>query len=62
MLNQFYTILGLRPGLSKRELAGIGLPEDAKVALCGLKSVDLIQESIKILGVHIFYNKSFRVI
>ena len=53
MLNQFYMVSGLRPNFSKCEIAGIGSLKDAKVALCGLKSLDLTKESIKILGVHI---------
>ena len=39
-----------------KSIAGIGSLKDAKVALCGLKSLDLTNESIKILGVHISYN------
>ena len=41
MLNQFYMVSGLRPNLSKYEIAGIDLLKDAKVAPCGLKSLDL---------------------
>ena len=53
-------ILGLRPDLSKCEIAGISSLKDAKLALCGLKSLDLTKESIKILGVHISYNKKLQ--
>ena len=60
MLNQFYMVSGLRPNFSKCEIAGIGSLKDAKVALCGLKSLDLTKESIKILGVHISYNKKLQ--
>ena len=49
MLGHFYIISGLCPNLSKCE--------DAKVALCGLKTLDLTKESVKILGVLISYNK-----
>ena len=41
MLNQFYMVLGLRPNFSKCEIAGTGSLKDAKVALCGLKNLDL---------------------
>ena len=47
----------LCPNFRKCEIAGIGLLKDAKVALYGLKSLDLTKESIKILGVHISSNK-----
>ena len=60
MLNQFYMVSGLRPNFSKCEIAGIGLLKDAKVAQGGLKGLDLIKESIKILGVHISYNKKLQ--
>ena len=60
MLNQFYMVSGLRPNLSKCEIAVIGSLKDPKVALCGLKSLDLTKESIKILGVHISYNEKLQ--
>ena len=62
MLKKFYMVSGLRPNVSKCEIAGIGNEslKDAKVALCGLKSLDLIKESIKILGVNISYNKKLQ--
>ena len=60
MLNQFYMVSGLRPNFCKCEIAGIVSLKDAKVALCGLKSLDLTKESIKIFGVHISYNKKFQ--
>ena len=47
----------LRPNFSKYEIAGIGLLKDAKMALCGLKSLHITKENIKILGVHISDNK-----
>ena len=59
-LDQFYTFSGLRPNLRKCEIAGIGVLKDANVALCGLKSVNLTKESIKILGVHLSYNEKLQ--
>ena len=59
-LDQFYTFSGLRPNLSKCETAGIGALKDANVALCGLKSVNLTKESIKILSVHLSYNEKLQ--
>ena len=35
-----------------------GVKKGAKVALCGMKSIDLTIDSIKILGVHFSYNKT----
>ena len=59
-LDQFHTFSGLRPNLTKFEIAGIGVLKDANVALCGLKSVDLTKESIKMLGVHLSYNEKLQ--
>ena len=53
-------VLELRPKFSKCEIAGICSLKDANGALCGLKSLDLNKESIKILGVHISYNKKLQ--
>ena len=39
------------------QIAGISILKDANVALCGLKSVNLTKESIKILSVHLSYNE-----
>ena len=60
MLNQFYVVSGLPPNFSKCEIAGIGSMKDAKVALCGLKCLDLTKGSIKILRVHISCNKKLQ--
>ena len=60
MMDPFYIISGLGPNLSKCEIAGNASLRDAKVALCGLKRLDLTKTSIKILGVHISYNKKLQ--
>ena len=59
-LDQFYTFSGLHSNLNKCEIDGIGVLKDAKVALCGLKSVNLTKESIKILCVHLSYNEKLQ--
>ena len=53
-------VLELRPKFIKCEIAGICSLKDANVTLCGLKSLDLTKESIKILGVHTSYNKKLQ--
>ena len=60
MPDRFYIVTGIRPSLSKCEIAGISSLKDAKVALYGLKSLNLTKECFKILGVQMSYNKSFR--
>ena len=59
-LEIFYTASGLRPDLRKCEIAGLGILKDVKVALCDLKNVDLTKECIKILGIHLSYNKKLQ--
>ena len=56
----FYSYSGLRPNLSKCEIAGIGVLKGVTVALCGMKCIDLTKNSIKILGIHFSYNKKFQ--
>ena len=46
----------LYPNLEKCEITGVGILENVNVALCGMKSINLMDYSIKILGVHISYN------
>ena len=53
----FSSFSGLRPNLYKCKIAGIGVLKNVNVALCGMKGINLTKESIKIIGVHISYNK-----
>ena len=39
----------------KCEVAGIGSLKEVKVAVCGIKYIDLTAETSKILGVHFSY-------
>ena len=51
MVNSFHifsSFFGLRPNLSKCEIAGIGVLKGVKVALCGVQCVDLVLDTIKI--------------
>ena len=42
------------------EITGIGVLKSVNVALCGMKCLDLTKECIKILGVHISYNRKLQ--
>ena len=53
-------ISGLEPNKSKCEIAGIGSLKGVNVALCGLKSVNLMNETVKILGCHFSYNRTLQ--
>ena len=51
---------GLRPNLTKCEIAGIGVKRGDNVALCGIKCFDLIHDTIKVLDVHLSYDKKLQ--
>ena len=53
----FSSFSGLKPNKSKCEVAGIGALKGAKMALCGMKCIDLKLNTVKILGIHSSYNK-----
>ena len=59
-LQCFSSFSGLRPNFTKCEIAGIGVLKSVNVALCGMKCLDLTKECIKILGVHISYNRKLQ--
>ena len=54
---QFYHFSGLKANFEKCEIAGIGSLKGVEEAVCGLKCVDLSNDTIKILGIHFSYNK-----
>ena len=51
-LNTFSNFSGLKPNKTKCEIAGIGVLNGVQVALCGMKCVNLNNETVKILGVY----------
>ena len=55
--DNFSLFSGLKVNRSKYEIAGIGTKEGVKVALCGMKSINLKYDFIKILGICYSYNK-----
>ena len=57
-INYFSSFAGLKPNLSKCEVAGIGTLKGVKGAICGIKCIDLTKEAIKILGVFFSYDKN----
>ena len=57
-LNIFSNFSGLKLNKTKYEIAGIGVLNRVKVALCSMKCVNLNNETVKILGVHFSYNKN----
>ena len=53
--------MGLKPNLPKCEVAGIGALKGVKVAICGIKYINLTKQIIKILGVFFSYVKNFQL-
>ena len=63
LLNTFATFSkysGLKPNHEKCEIAGIGVLKSVKVAVCGMKCIDLCNDTIKVTGIHFSYNKEMR--
>ena len=57
-INTFPNFAGLKPNKAKYEIVGIGVLNGVQVTLCGMKCVNLNDETMKILGVHFSYNKN----
>ena len=63
LINTFATfskLSGLKPNHEKCEIAGIGMLKSVKVAVCGMKCIDLCNDTIKVTGIHFSYNKKKR--
>ena len=63
MANSFHIFSrfsGLRPNLRKCEIASIGVLKGVKVTVCGMQCVDLVLDTIKILGTHFSYNEKLK--
>ena len=64
MVNSFHIFSrfsGLRPNLSKCGIACIGVLKVVRVAVCGIQCVDLVLDTIKILGIRFSYNEKLKV-
>ena len=57
-LNTFSNFSRLKPNKTKCETAGMGVLNGFQVALCDIKFVNLINKTVKIVGVHFSYNKN----
>ena len=57
IFKHFSRFSGLKTNKSRCEIAGIGVLKGVKVALCGMRCVNLHEDIIKILGIHYSYNK-----
>ena len=57
IFKHFSQFSALKPNKSKCKITGIGVLKGMKVALCGMRYVNLHEDTIKILGIHYSYNK-----
>ena len=46
---------GLKPNISKCEICGLGPLKGLEIAVCGMQSVDLTRDAIKILSIYFSY-------
>ena len=51
---------GLKPNLTKSEIAGIGVLKGVQVAVCDMRCIDLNVDMLKILGTHFSYNEKLK--
>ena len=52
----FSSFSGLKPNFSKCEICGLGPLKGVEIAVCGMQTVDLTKDAIKILGIYFSYN------
>ena len=56
----FLAHLWFKTKLIKWEITGIGLLKEVQVTVCGVHCVDLNNDTLKILGTKLFYNKNLK--
>ena len=57
IFDTFSIYSSLKPNKSICEIAGIGVLKGVVMELCGMECIDLIKNSVKILGIHFSYKK-----
>ena len=57
IFHKFSLVSGLSPNTTKCEIAGIGTLKGVNVARCRMKCLNLTKETMKILGIHLSYNR-----
>ena len=63
MVDVFYLFSyfsGLKTNFKKSEIAGIGALKGVQVAVCGLRCIDLNNDTLKVLGTHFSYNEKLK--
>ena len=57
IFHKFSLVSGLSSNTTKCEITGIATCKGVNVALCGMNCLNLMKETVKILGLHFSYNK-----
>ena len=60
IFRKFSLVSGLRPNTTKCEIVTIGTLEEVNVALTGMKCINLMKKTVKILVVHFSYYRKTR--
>ena len=56
----FFAFFWIKTRLKKSEIEGIGALNGVQVAVCGLRCIDLNNDTLKILGTHFSYNEKLK--
>ena len=57
----FSKFSGPKPNKSRCEIAGIGALKGVQVAICSMRSIDLVSNIVKILGIYYSYNEKLEI-
>ena len=60
IFRHFSQFSSLKLNRSKCEIAGIGVLKGVEVTLCGMRCVNLLEDTFKIFGIHYSYNKQLK--
>ena len=60
IFNTFSLFSGLKPNLTKCKIAGIGALKEVQVTVFGMRSIDICNETIKILGTYFSYSSRIK--
>ena len=61
IFDTFSKISGLKPNKSKCEIAGLCALKGVQVALCGMRCIDLMSDTVKILRIYYSYNEKLEI-
>ena len=60
MLFIFFYFSGLKPNSTKSEIVGIGFLKGVQLGVCGMRCVNLNNDTLKVLASHFSYNEKLK--